>query len=83
MFFIRFTRAVRENSAAFKHRKAPGGTLKPLMEISKTDLLKIINYLNDATRLYEALPMQSMKSRAHMIRRLTDKLKSRCTNAKK
>lgn len=44
------------------------------MEISKTEITKVISYLNDACRLYEALPMQSMKSRAHMIRQLTDKL---------
>lgn len=47
------------------------------MEISKTDLLKVVNYLNDAAKLYEALPMQSMKSRAHMIRQLTDKIKNK------
>lgn len=45
------------------------------MEISKTDLQKVIVYLNDACKLYEALPMQSMKSRAHMIRQLNTKLK--------
>ena len=49
------------------------------MEISKTDTLKIIAYLNDAARLYDALPMQSMKCRAHMIRQLTTKLKSKIT----
>lgn len=47
------------------------------MEISKTDLQKVIAYLNDACRLYDALPMQAMKSRAHMIRQLTAKLKSK------
>lgn len=47
------------------------------MEISKSDLLKIMSYLNDAARLYDALPMQSMKCRAHMIRQLTVKLKSK------
>ncbi len=45
------------------------------MEISKTDTNKIVSYLNDAAKLYDALPMQSMKSRAHMIRQLTDKIK--------
>lgn len=45
------------------------------MEISKTDTQKIMNYLNDAAKLYEALPMQAMKCRAHMIRQLTAKLK--------
>lgn len=47
------------------------------MEISKTDLQKIIAYLNDAAKLYDALPMQSLKSRAFMIRQLTEKLKNR------
>lgn len=45
------------------------------IDISKTDLQKVISYLNDACKLYEALPMQSMKSRAHMIRQLIVKLK--------
>lgn len=58
-------RAVRENSTFF---------IK-FMDISKTELQKVITYLNDACRLYEALPMQAMKSRAHMIRQLTAKLK--------
>lgn len=47
------------------------------MEISKTDLQKIIAYLNDAAKLYDALPMQSLKCRAFMIKQLTDKLKNR------
>lgn len=50
------------------------------MEISKTDLYKIMAYLGDAAKLYEALPMQSMKSRAHMIRQLTEKLKRKNDN---
>lgn len=63
-------RVVRENSAAFIL----------IMEISKTDLQKVIAYLNDAARLYEALgvmPVQKYVSRAHMIRQLTSKLKSK------
>lgn len=47
------------------------------MEISKTDISKVIEYLNGAAKLYEALPMQSMRSRAHMIRQLIVKLKSK------
>lgn len=50
------------------------------MEISKTDLQKVIAYLNDACKLYEALPMQSLKCRAHMIRQLTAKLKAKTEN---
>lgn len=50
------------------------------MDIPKTDIQKIIAYLGDAARLYDALPMQAMKSRAHMIRQLTVKLKSKLDN---
>lgn len=50
------------------------------MEITKTDLQKTLSYLSDAARLYEALPMQSMKSRAHMIRQFIAKLKSKNSN---
>lgn len=50
------------------------------MEISKTDLQKVIAYLNDAAKFYEALPMQSMKCRAHMIRQLCSKLKIKLSN---
>jgi hypothetical protein len=45
------------------------------MEISKTDLQKVIAYLDDAARLYAALPMQKCKCRAHMITMLIVKLK--------
>lgn len=45
------------------------------MEITKTDLQKVIDYLDAASKLYAALPMQAMKSRAHMINQLTNKLK--------
>lgn len=47
------------------------------MEISKTDLQKVIAYLGDASKLYEIIPMQSMKCRAHMIRQLVEKLKTK------
>lgn len=47
------------------------------MELPKTDTLKIIAYLDDAAKLYDALPMQSLKCRAHMIRQLTARLKTR------
>lgn len=43
------------------------------MEICKTDVRKIIQYLDDAAKLYDALPMQ--KCRAHMIKQLIIKLK--------
>lgn len=48
--------------------------------ISKTDMQKTIVYLSDAAKLYDALPMQSMKCRAHMIRQLIAKLKSKIEN---
>ena len=47
---------------------------------SRTDLQKIIIYLDDAAKLYDALaalPMQKCNSRSHMIRQLTDKIKSK------
>lgn len=50
------------------------------MEISKTDLQKVISYLTDAAKLYEAiglLPSQKCVSRAHMIRQLASKLKAK------
>ena len=53
------------------------------MEISKTDITKIASYLDDAAKLYDALPMQSMKCRAHMFRQLTAKLKSKLNPEKK
>lgn len=45
------------------------------MEICKTDVRKIIQYLDDAAMLYDALPMQKCKCRAHMIKQLIIKLK--------
>lgn len=47
-----------------------------MINICKTDLQRVINYLDDAAKLYHALPMQSMKSRAHMIKQLTNKLRA-------
>lgn len=49
----------------------------------KTDLQKAIAYLTDAARLYDALPMQSCKSRAYMITQLTNKLKNKLNHDKK
>ena len=47
-----------------------------MADVCKTDLQKVISYLNDAAKLYDALPMQSMKSRAYMIKQLTTKLRA-------
>ena len=52
------------------------------MEISKTGLSKMLSYLDDAAKLYEAIPMQKCKCRAHMIRQLTLKIKNRTNNGK-
>lgn len=60
-----------------------GGFHSQDMDISKTDLQKVIAYLNDACKLYGALgalPMQAARSRAHMIRQLTAKLKTKFDN---
>ena len=45
--------------------------------LCKTDLLKVISYLNDAAKLYDALPMQKCKCRAYMIDKLVSKLKAK------
>ncbi len=50
------------------------------INICKTDLQKAIKYLEDAMKLYDALatlPMQKCSSRSHMIKQLTNKLKSK------
>lgn len=47
------------------------------MDIPKTDLQKIILYLGDAAKLYEALPMQKCRNRAWMINQLIQKIKKR------
>lgn len=46
-------------------------------DICHTDLRKALAYLDDAARLYDALPMQKCKCRAHMIKQLTAKLKAK------
>jgi hypothetical protein len=48
-----------------------------MISISNADLIKIISYLEDATKLYNALPMQKCKCRAHMITQLLTKLKTK------
>lgn len=55
------------------------------MEVVKTDMLKIIAYLDDAAKLYDALaalPMQKAVCRSHMIRQLTNKLKLKLNQTK-
>ena len=48
-----------------------------MADVCKTDLQKVISYLDEAAKLYEALPMQKCKCRAHMINQLTTKLKNK------
>lgn len=47
------------------------------MEITKTDLRKAIAYLDDAAKLYAAMPKPKHQWRAAQIRQLTAKLKSK------
>lgn len=53
-----------------------------MADIFKTDLQKAISYLDEAAKLYDALPMQKCKCRAHMINQLTTKLKSKLNDKK-
>lgn len=52
------------------------------MEVCKTDMQKVLKYLEDAARLYAALPMQSCKCRAYMIEQLITKLRRKTANFK-
>ena len=48
------------------------------MEVPKTDMQKILKYLEDSAGLYDALaalPMQKCSCRAHVIRQLIEKYK--------
>lgn len=53
-----------------------------MADVCKTDLQKAISYLDEAARLYDALPMQKCKCRAHMITQLTNKLKPKLHDKK-
>lgn len=52
------------------------------MEICKTDIDKIVRYLDDAARLYNEMKGQRYVSRAWCIRRLSSKLKSKINSKK-
>ena len=55
------------------------------MEVVKTDVQKILTYLEDAARLYDALaalPMQKCHCRSYMIRQLTEKLRMKLNQQK-
>ncbi len=50
------------------------------MEVPKTDLQTMIKYLDDATKMYDALavlPMQKCSCRSHMIKKITTKYKQK------
>lgn len=56
-----------------------------MADVCKSDLQKIISYLDDAAKLYDALaamPMQKAACRSHMIKQLTTKLKSKINDKK-
>lgn len=53
------------------------------MEICKTDMQKIITYLDDAAKLYDVLPMQKCKCRAYMITQLITKIKNNQNDKKR
>lgn len=55
------------------------------MEVSKTDINTVIKYLEDAAKIYDALaalPMQKAACRSHMIKQITQKLKTKLSNDK-
>lgn len=57
-----------------------------MAEVSNTDLRTAIKYLEDATKLYDALaplPMQKCSCRSYMIKQLVTKLKNKLPNDKK
>lgn len=53
-----------------------------MADVCKTDLQKVISYLDEAAKLYNALPMQKCKCRAYMITQLINKLKTRLNDKK-
>lgn len=53
-----------------------------MIDVSNADLTKVISYLEDAAKLYNALPMQKCKCRAHMITQLLTKLKQKINGNK-
>ncbi len=48
-----------------------------MADLCKTDLLRVIKYLDDAAALYDLHPGLRYSSRAWYIRKLTDKLKKK------
>ena len=54
-----------------------GNTLTTMADICKTDLQRIVKYLDDAAALYDQQHGLRFTSRAWCIRQLTDKLKKK------
>nr|DAM61239.1 MAG TPA: hypothetical protein [Caudoviricetes sp.] len=54
-----------------------------MADVCKTDLQKVISYLDEAAKLYDALPMQKCKCRAYMITQLTNKLKTKLLSSQR
>ena len=53
------------------------------MDVCKTDINRIIRYLDDAAKLYDSIPGQRNICRAWMIRKLTKKLKIKSNDKKR
>ncbi len=53
------------------------------MEISKTDILKIMKYMNDAALLYDSKKGQRYVCRAWVIRQMTTKLNKKLNHKNK
>lgn len=52
------------------------------MDICKTDIQKIVKYLNDAAKIYDTLPGQRNVCRAWVIRQQTKKLEKKLLTLK-
>ena len=52
------------------------------MEICKTDIQKIVKYLNDAAKIYDTLPGQRNVCRAWVIRQQTKNLEKKLLTLK-
>lgn len=52
------------------------------MEVSKTDMLRIVKYLGDAALLYDKQPGLRMSERARVIRQLNRKLNKKLSTIK-
>lgn len=74
--------AICESANASGSQIGGGHFLTLPMEITKTDLLKTIAYLDDAAKIYDAMSKPRHRWRAVLIRRLNIKLKKLLENGK-